>query len=98
MDEAALKNGQVDLKRYQTLVAQNSVARQTLDTQVATVQQDMAVVQADQALIDTQKLNLVYCHIVAPVTGRVGLPQVDPVNYIQTTEPSPTVPITHIHP
>src|SRR5260370_34320116 len=82
-DQAALKNAQVDLKRYQTLVAQNSVARQTLDTQVATVQQDMAVVQADQALIDTQKLNLTYCHIVAPVTGRVGLRQVDPGNYVQ---------------
>jgi multidrug efflux system membrane fusion protein len=97
-DQAALKNAQVDLKRYQTLVAQNSVARQTLDTQVATVQQDMAVVQADQALIDTQKLNLTYCHIVAPVTGRVGLRQVDPGNYVQTSDATGLVVITQIQP
>ena len=97
-DQAALKNAQVDLKRYQTLVAQNSVARQTLDTQVATVQQDAAVVQADQAQIDTQKLNLIYCHIVAPVTGRVGLRQVDPGNYVQTSDASGIVVITQIQP
>src|SRR5207302_10979577 len=48
-DQAALKNAQVDLQRYKTLVAQNSIARQTLDTQAATVQQQTAVVQADQA-------------------------------------------------
>src|SRR5579863_4360421 len=59
-DQAALANAEVDLKRYQTLVAQNSVARQTLDTQVATVQQDRGTVQADQAQVDTQKLNLIY--------------------------------------
>ncbi|TMK27097.1 MAG: efflux RND transporter periplasmic adaptor subunit, partial [Alphaproteobacteria bacterium] len=59
-DQAALKNAQVDLQRYKTLVAQNSIARQTLDTQAATVQQQTAVVQADQAQIDTQKLNLTY--------------------------------------
>jgi membrane fusion protein, multidrug efflux system len=97
-DQAALKNAQVDLQRYRTLVAQNSVARQTLDTQMATVQQDMAVVQADQALIDTQKLNLVYCHIVAPVGGRVGLRQVDPGNYVQTSDASGIVVITQIQP
>ncbi len=97
-DQAALKNAQVDLKRYQTLVAQNSVARQTLDTQVATVQQDMAVVQTDQAQIDAQKLNLTYCHIIAPVTGRVGLRQVDPGNYVQTSDANGLVVITQIQP
>ena len=97
-DQAALKNAQVDLKRYQTLVAQNSVARQTLDTQVATVLQDMAVVQTDQAQIDAQKLNLTYCHIIAPVTGRVGLRQVDPGNYVQTSDTNGLVVITQIQP
>ncbi|HLN07936.1 MAG TPA: biotin/lipoyl-binding protein, partial [Xanthobacteraceae bacterium] len=59
-DQAALDNAGVDLKRYQTLVAQNSVARQTRDTQIATVAQAKGTVQADQAAVDTQKLNLVY--------------------------------------
>src|SRR5579862_5068839 len=77
-DQALLKNAQLDLTRYKTLVAQNSVARQTLDTQAALVQQDMGTVQADQAQVDTQKLNLTYCRIVAPIGGRVGLRQVDP--------------------
>jgi multidrug efflux system membrane fusion protein len=97
-DEAALKNAQVDLKRYQTLVAQNSIARQTLDTQAATVQQDTAVVQADQAQIDTQKLNLTYTHIVSPITGRVGLRQVDPGNYVQTSDPNGIVVVTQLQP
>ena len=97
-DQATLKNAQVDLKRYQTLVAQNSIARQTLDTQAATVQQNLAVVQADQAQIDTQKLNLTYCRIVSPVTGRVGLRQVDPGNYVQTSDANGIVVITQLEP
>ncbi|HTV89151.1 MAG TPA: MdtA/MuxA family multidrug efflux RND transporter periplasmic adaptor subunit [Stellaceae bacterium] len=97
-DRAALNDAQVDLARYRTLVAQNSIARQTLDTQVATVQQDIATIKADQAQIDTQKLNLVYCHIVAPVGGRVGLRQVDPGNYVQTTSTTGIVVITQLQP
>src|SRR5437868_1995418 len=97
-DQAALKNAQVDLQRYKTLVAQNSIARQTLDTQAATVQQQMAVVQADQAQIDTQKLNLTYCRIVSPITGRVGLRQVDPGNYVQTSDASGIAVITQLQP
>ena len=76
-DQALLKNAQLDLQRYNTLVAQNSIATQTRDTQVSLVAQDEATVKADQAQIDAQKLNLTYCRIVSPVTGRVGLRQVD---------------------
>jgi multidrug efflux system membrane fusion protein len=97
-DQAALKNAQVDLQRYRTLVAQNSVARQTLDTQAALVQQDMGVIQTDQAQIDAQKLNLTYCRIVAPVGGRVGLRQVDPGNYVQTSDAGGLVVITQLQP
>jgi membrane fusion protein, multidrug efflux system len=97
-DQAALKEAQVDLARYRKLVAENSIATQTLDTQVATVAQDAATVNADQAQIDTQKLNLVYCHIVAPVSGRVGLRQVDQGNYIQTTSTTGIVVITQLQP
>ena len=97
-DQAALANAELDLKRYQTLVAQNSVARQTRDTQIATVAQDKGIVQADQAAVDTQKLNLVYAHIVAPISGRVGLRQVDAGNYVQTGDTNGLVVITQLQP
>src|SRR5690348_9512157 len=82
-DQALLKNAQVDLVRYRTLSAQNSIARQQLDTQVALVGQYEATVNADQAQVDNAKLNLVYCHIESPVNGRVGLRLVDAGNYVQ---------------
>jgi multidrug efflux system membrane fusion protein len=97
-DQASLKNAELDLRRYDTLVAQNSIATQTRDTQAATVAQDRAQVLLDQAQIDTQKLNLTYCHIVSPVTGRVGLRQVDPGNYVQTSDPNGIVVVTELQP
>jgi membrane fusion protein, multidrug efflux system len=97
-DQAALADAQLDLARYQKLVAQNAIASQTLDTQRATVAQDMGTVQTDQAQVDAQKLNLVYCHIISPVTGRVGLRQVDPGNYIQTSSSTGIVVVTQLQP
>jgi membrane fusion protein, multidrug efflux system len=97
-DQASLANAELDLKRYNTLVAQNSIATQTRDTQVATVGQDRAQVKLDQAQIDTQKLNLTYCHIISPVTGRVGLRQVDAGNYVQTSDANGIVVVTQLQP
>src|SRR5438045_4518661 len=97
-DQAVLKNSEVDLARYKTLVAQNSVARQTADTQAALVEQNRGTVQSDQAQVDTQKLNLTYCRIVAPVGGRVGLRQVDPGNYVQTSDAGGIIVITQLQP
>jgi membrane fusion protein, multidrug efflux system len=97
-DQALLKNAQLDLVRYNTLVAQNSVATQTRDTQVSLVAQDQAAIKTDQAQVDAQKLNLVYCHIVSPVTGRVGLRQVDAGNYVQTSDPNGIVVVTQLQP
>lgn len=97
-DQALLRNAQVDLQRYNTLVAQNSIAKQTRDTQVSLVAQYQATIQADQAQIDAQKLNLTYCRIVSPVTGRVGLRQVDPGNYVQTSDPNGIVVVTQLQP
>lgn len=97
-DQAALAGAEIDLARYEKLVAQNSIARQQLDTQRATVGQNRGTVQADQAAVDTQKLNLTYAHIVAPVGGRVGLRQVDPGNYVQTSDPNGIVVITQLQP
>ena len=97
-DEALLSNAKRDLARYDTLVAQNSVARQTRDTQASLVQQTEATIQSDKAQIDAQKLNLAYCHIVAPVAGRVGLRLVDPGNYIQVGQSTGLVVITQMDP
>ena len=97
-DQALLKNAQLDLERYNTLVAQNSIARQTRDTQVSLVAQYQATVKSDQAQIDAQKLNLTYCRIISPVSGRVGLRQVDAGNYVQTSDPNGIVVVTQLQP
>jgi multidrug efflux system membrane fusion protein len=97
-DTALLHGAEVDLARYKTLVAQNSIARQQLDTQTYLVEQDRGIVQADQAQVDNQLLNLTYCRIVAPVGGRVGLRQVDPGNYVQTSDANGIVVITQVQP
>ena len=83
--QASLANAQVLLKRDQILLAQDSIARQDVDTQQATVKQDEGAVQADAANVDNARLNLGYCRIVAPITGRVGLRQVDVGNYVGTS-------------
>jgi len=97
-DQALLKNAQLDLGRYRTLVAQDSLSRQQLDTQAALVQQYTGTLKADQAQIDSAKLNLVYCHIIAPITGRAGLRQVDEGNYVQTGDANGIVVITQLQP
>jgi multidrug efflux system membrane fusion protein len=97
-DDAALKQAQMDLVRYQTLAQQNSIARQTAEDQVWTVKQDQGTVDYDKAQIKAQQLNLTYCHIVAPVDGRVGLRLIDPGNYVQTTSTTGIVVITLLKP
>ena len=97
-DRATLRNSEVDLARYRTLLAQNSIARQTVDTQAALVQQNHGTFAADQAQVDAQKLNLTYARIVSPISGRVGLRRVDPGNYVQTSDPNGIVVITQIQP
>src|SRR4051794_36598773 len=97
-DRATLRNSEVDLARYRTLLAQNSIARQTVDTQAALVQQNNGTLAADQAQVDAQKLNLTYARIISPLSGRVGLRRVDPGNYVQTSDPNGIVVITQIHP
>lgn len=95
-DQANLDNARVDLKRYQTLLPLRAVPEQTLATQQALVKSDEGVVQTDQAAIDSAKLNLAYCHIAAPITGRVGLRLIDPGNYVQNS--SALVVITQLQP
>ena len=71
-DQALLKNAQVDLVRYQTLYKQDSIAEQQLATQDALVRQYEAQIKIDKGQIDSAKLNLIYCHITAPVGGRTS--------------------------
>ena len=97
-DQALLHNAELDLRRFRKLITQDSVARQQLDTQAATVQQDIAVVQADQAAVDSAKLNLDYAHITAPVSGRIGLRQVDKGNYLSVGDATGIVVITQLQP
>ncbi|MGH8296865.1 MAG: efflux RND transporter periplasmic adaptor subunit, partial [Steroidobacteraceae bacterium] len=80
------------------LLAQNSVAAQTYSDQLATVRQDQATLVADQAAVETARLNLSYCRITAPVTGRVGLRQVDLGNLVQANQTTPLVTVTQMHP
>lgn len=95
-DQAVLKNALTDQDRYNTLLKQNAIPEQTKVTQDAQVEQDRATIKTDEALINAQKLNLVYCRITAPITGRLGLRLVDPGNIIQTT--TNLVVITQIQP
>ncbi|MCX7363392.1 MAG: MdtA/MuxA family multidrug efflux RND transporter periplasmic adaptor subunit [Alphaproteobacteria bacterium] len=97
-DEALLKNAQIDLQRYKTLVAQESIARQQMDTQAALVRQYEAALVTDQALIDAAQLNLTYTKILAPVTGRVGLRQVDKGNFVTMGDATGIVVITQLQP
>ncbi|MGA2192119.1 MAG: MdtA/MuxA family multidrug efflux RND transporter periplasmic adaptor subunit [Nitrospirota bacterium] len=97
-DQELLNNARVDLKRYQVLWAQNSIPKQQLDTQEALVREDEGVVKYDQGLIDSAKLQLVYCRITTPVTGRVGLRLVDPGNIVHTTDANGLIVITQLQP
>ncbi len=97
-DQALLKTAQLDLARYQLLNKQDSIAKQVVDTQLYLTYQYQGTLQSDQAAIDNAKLNLVYCHIVSPIDGRVGLRQVDAGNYVQTTDPAGIVVITQLQP
>ena len=97
-DQGVLAQAQVDLARYKKLSEQNSIAQQQYEDQVYIVQQDQGTVKLDQAQIDQQKLNVLYCHIVSPVTGRVGLRLVDPGNYVQTGNSTGIAVVTQMQP
>ncbi len=97
-DQGLLAQAQMDEKRYQTLAQQNSIARQQAEDQVFIVQQYQGTVKQDQGLIDAQALNISYCRIVSPITGRVGLRLVDPGNYVQTTNSAGIAVITQLQP
>jgi len=97
-DEAQLAAARLTLSRYQTLLAQDSIARQEVDTQSATVKQLEGTVMSDRAAVGTARLNLGFARIVAPVSGRVGLRVTDVGNYIGAGDANGVAVITTVSP
>ena len=97
-DQALLTNAQIDLERYRVLFKEDSIPKQQLDTQESLVRQYQGTIEADQSQVDNAKLQLVYCHITAPITGRVGLRLVDVGNMIHASDTNGLVIITQLQP
>jgi membrane fusion protein, multidrug efflux system len=97
-DQASLRDAQLNLDRYTALIPSGSIAQQQVDTQKATVDQLEGQVRTDQAQIDNAKLQIVYCHITAPFSGRVGLRQVDPGNIVHAADTNPMLILTQLQP
>lgn len=97
-DEAQLENARLTLQRYRTLLQQDSIARQDVDTQAALVRQLEGAITADKAAEGTARLNLAYTRITAPVSGRVGLRPVDAGNLVGTSDPNGIAVITQVAP
>ena len=97
-DQAQLADARLDLKRYEDLIKEDAVAAQQLDTQRALVDQYEGTVESDKAQVSAAEVNLNYTHIVSPVTGRVGLRQVDAGNYVTPNDANGIVVITQLEP
>jgi len=97
-DQALLNEAKIDLSRYESAFAQNAIAKQQVDDQQQTVFQYDGTVKNDQGQVENAKLNLVYCHIISPIDGRVGLRLVDPGNIIQANSSTPLVVVTQLQP
>ncbi len=97
-DQALLADAKLDLKRYDALVKEDSIAAQQLDTQRALVDQYEGTIESDEGQLNTAKVNLQFTHIVSPVTGRVGLRQVDQGNYVTPGDANGIVVINQLQP
>ena len=97
-DEALLRNAKLDLERYQLLLKQDAIPQQQLSTQVATVGQFEGTVKSDQGAIDAAKLQITYTRIIAPITGRIGLRQVDAGNMVHAADANGLLVITQVQP
>jgi membrane fusion protein, multidrug efflux system len=97
-DEASQRDAQIDLSRYQALWQEGIGTRQQFDSQRALVGQYEGAIQSDQAQIASAKLNLSYCQITSPISGRVGLRLVDPGNIVHAADSNGMVVITQVDP
>jgi multidrug efflux system membrane fusion protein len=98
-DQASLRDAQLNYQRFKDLLqVSGAMSQQQVDTQKATADQFEGAVRADQATIDNAKLQITYCHITAPVSGRIGLRLVDAGNIVHATDQNPMLVITQIQP
>jgi membrane fusion protein, multidrug efflux system len=97
-DQALLENAKIDVGRYRTLLQQDSIAEQQVATQEALVKQLEGTVRMDQSQIANARLQLTYAHITAPISGRLGLRQVDPGNIVRSGDANGIVVITQLQP
>jgi len=97
-DQGVLAEAEMDLKRYQDAAAKNAIARQQLEDQEKLVIQEQGTVKSDEGNVAYDKVQLAYCHIVAPIAGRVGLRLVDPGNTVFSGSSSTLVVITALQP
>lgn len=97
-DQATLQGARQDLTRYRTLLQQDSISSQQVEQQEALVKASEGVVRADQGLVDSARLNLAYCRVTAPASGRLGLRQVDPGNIVHVSDAAGVVVINQFQP
>ncbi len=97
-DEATLRDAQLNLQRYTSLIPSGSIAQQQVDTQKSLVDQLQGTVRTDQAQIDNAKLQVLYCHITAPFSGRIGLRQVDKGNMVHASDTNAMLVLTQLQP
>jgi len=97
-DQALLANARLDLDRYRTLYEQDSIAKQQVDTQASLVRQYEGAVKVDESQISNARLQLTYSKVTAPISGRLGLRQVDPGNIVRASDPNGLVVITQLTP
>ncbi len=97
-DQGVLAQAKMDLGRYQDAWARNAIAKQQLDDQAQLVDQNEGLVRSDEGTVESDQVNLNYCHIVAPITGRVGLRLVDPGNIVQANGTTALVVVAQVQP
>lgn len=97
-DQSLLAQAQMDLERYRAAWAKNAIPKQTLDDQEKLVDQDKGTVKIDQGTVQFDEVQLAFCHIVSPISGKVGLRLVDPGNVLAANGTSPLAVVTQIQP
>ncbi|HZC43139.1 MAG TPA: efflux RND transporter periplasmic adaptor subunit [Acidobacteriaceae bacterium] len=97
-DTNLLAQARMDLERYRAAWERNAIARQVLEDQQKIVLQDEGTVKVDQGVVQYDQVQVAFCHLTAPISGRVGLRPVDPGNVVQANSTTPLVVITQMNP
>ncbi len=97
-DEASLKVAKLDMLRYERMFKAQQATQQQLDGQIALIGQSEGAIETDKGIIDSAKLQLTYCRILAPISGRIGLRMVDPGNIVHANDLTGMAVITQLQP